>query len=329
MRVPTALRLAIGVAISVTLLAVTIARVDLARTADAIAAAAPLGIALGVAIVLVDLSIRALRWRVLLAAAGSGTTPPYRLAFGYLSVGFAANAVLPARLGDVARAILAGTAFGLPRLATFGTVVAERLADGLTMLSLVLLSSLVLRPTEEIRNLAMFGLALAVVGSIVLAVGWVLVSRPGSRRFTAVLRVRDLADRVAVGVSALRSPRTAAAFVLLTAAAATTAVAAAFTVARSVGVTLSPLEAVMFLSGIALSLAIPAAPGSLGTYEFVGVAIITSLGFSPEQALAVMVLMRVVTTFPPVISGVISLLALQIHVRALVASRGGGSEPAA
>jgi len=321
MRAPTVLRLAVGVAISVTLLAITIARVDLARTADAIAAAAPLGVALGVAIVIVDLFIRALRWRVLLAAAGNVTRPPsYRLAFGYLSVGFAANAVLPARLGDVARAILAGTAFGLPRLAIFGTIVAERLADGLTMLALVLMSSLVLRPTEQIRNLATFGLALTVIGSIVLAVGWVLLSRPASSRFAAVVRVRDLADRLAGGVSALRTPRTAVAFILLTLVVATTAIAAALTVARSVGVMLSPLEAVMFMSGIALSLAIPAAPGSLGTYEFVGVAIITSLGYSAEQALAVMVLMRVVTTLPPVISGVISLVALQIRVGTLAAS---------
>ena len=191
MRAPTVLRLAVGVAISVTLLAITIARVDLARTADAIAAAAPLGVALGVAIVIVDLFIRALRWRVLLAAAGNVTRPPsYRLAFGYLSVGFAANAVLPARLGDVARAILAGTAFGLPRLAIFGTIVAERLADGLTMLALVLMSSLVLRPTEQIRNLATFGLGLAVIGSIVLAVGWVLLSRPASSRFAALVQTR-------------------------------------------------------------------------------------------------------------------------------------------
>jgi uncharacterized protein (TIRG00374 family) len=325
MRAPTVLRLAVGVAISVTLLAITIARVDLARTADALAAAAPLGVALGVAIVLVDLLVRALRWRVLLAAAGNATRPPpYRLALGYLSVGFAANAVLPARLGDVARAILAGTAFGLPRLAIFGTIVAERLADGLTMLALVLLSSLVLQPTEEIRNLAMFGLGIAVIGSIVLAVGWMLLVRSASSRFAVLVRVRDLADRVAGGVSALRNPRTAAAFILLTVAAATTAIAAAFTVARSVGVTLSPLEAVMFMSGIALSLAIPAAPGSLGTYEFVGVAIITSLGYSAEQALATMVLMRVVTTLPPVISGVISLVALQIRVGTLAAS---GADP--
>jgi uncharacterized protein (TIRG00374 family) len=325
MRAPTVLRLVIGVAISVTLLAITLARVDLARTAAAIVAAAPLGLVLGVVIVLVDLALRALRWRVLLAAAGSGpSAPPYRLALAYLSVGFAANAVLPARLGDVARAILGGSAFGLPRLAMLGTIVAERLADGLTMLALVLLSSLVRRPTDEIHNLATLGLAVGGIGAVALVVGWVLLSRPAARRLPVVARIRNLADRVAVGVSALRTPRTAAAFILLTFAVATTAIAAAFTVARSVGVALSPLEAVMFMSGIALSLAIPAAPGSLGTYEFVGVAIITSLGYSAEQALAVMVLMRVVATLPPVISGVISLVALQIRVGSLVAS---GADP--
>jgi uncharacterized membrane protein YbhN (UPF0104 family) len=99
----------------------------------------------------------------------------------------------------------------------------------------------------------------------------------------------------------------------LTALLATTATIVAWTVARAVGIDLSPVQAVLFLSGIALSLAIPAAPGALGTYEFVGTAIITGLGYTPEQGLATILLMRIITTFPPALLGVGSIWAL--HVR--------------
>src|SRR4051812_20862308 len=179
MRRSSFLRLAVGIAISAILLGVTLARVDLGRTAEAIGAAAPLGLLAAVAIVLVDLNLRALRWLVLLRGADAETAaPPYRLAFGYLSIGFAANAVLPARLGDVARAMLAGTAFGMPRLAMLGTIMVERLADGLTMLALAFASSLLVTArVPELRQLATFGLVAAVIGGAVLVVGWFALPR--------------------------------------------------------------------------------------------------------------------------------------------------------
>ena len=128
-------RLLIGIVISVVFLAVTLSRVNLQEAADAIGRAAPLGLAAALGIVLVDLCLRALRWHVLLLGVeGAGMRPPYPLAFGYLTLGFAANAVLPARLGDVARAVLAADKFQTPRLAIFGTIMIERVSDGLTML---------------------------------------------------------------------------------------------------------------------------------------------------------------------------------------------------
>ena len=84
---------------------------------------------------------------------------------------------------------------------------------------------------------------------------------------------------------------------------------------QAVGIELSPIQAVLFLSGIALSLAIPAAPGAIGTYEGVGVAIITGLGYTPEQGLATILLMRMVTTFPPALIGLVSIWALHVEAR--------------
>jgi uncharacterized membrane protein YbhN (UPF0104 family) len=55
--------------------------------------------------------------------------------------------------------------------------------------------------------------------------------------------------------------------------------------------------------GIALSLAIPAAPSSLGTFEFAGVLILTSFGASADASLATVLLARLVTTVPLAITG--------------------------
>ena len=168
--------------ISAVFLVVTLRNVDLGKAADAIGQAAPVGLAAALLIVLVDLCLRALRWHVLLVNVEDATVrPPYRLAFGYLTLGFAANFVLPARLGDIARAVLAADTFKAPRLSIFGTILIERVSDGLTFLGLAILSSLVVASSSELRDLTAYALALVVVGLVAAVVGWIAISAIGAR----------------------------------------------------------------------------------------------------------------------------------------------------
>lgn len=314
-------RLLVGVAISVVFLAVTLSRVNLQQAAEAIGRAAPAGLAAALLIVLVDLALRALRWHVLLLGVeGASVRPPYRLAFGYLTLGFAANAVLPARLGDVARAVLAAGTFQTPRLAIFGTIMIERVTDGLIMLALAILSSLVVASASELQALTGYAVVLAAGGLLVAAVGWVAISRSALASTRIATAITGIVRRVSAGAGALRHVRSAASFLGLTAVLTTTAILVAWTVLQAVGVNLSPIQTVLFLSGIALSLAIPAAPGALGTYEFVGVAIITGLGYTPEQGLATILLMRIITTFPPALIGLVSIWALHVRPDAIAES---------
>ena len=302
-------------------------RVNLAEVAEAIGRAAPAGLAVALGIVLIDLCLRALRWHVLLLnVEGAGVRPPYRLAFGYLTLGFAANAVLPARLGDIARAVLAADTFRTPRLAILGTVFIERVSDGFTFLGLAILSSLVVASTSEFRDLTTFAVALVGIGLAGAIVGWILISRSALASTRIATVITGIVGRLSVGAGALRRRGSAIAFVGLTGVLATTAILVAWTVSRAVGVNLGPIETVLFLSGIALSLAIPAAPGSIGTYEFVGVSIITGLGYTPEQGLATILLMRVITTFPPALIGLVSIWALHVRPGSITAS---ADEPAA
>lgn len=315
MRLPRSslVRLLVGIVISAVFLAVTLRQVDLPKVADAIGRAAPAGLAVALVMVLVDLVLRALRWFVLLRnVEDAGVRATYPLAFGYLTLGFAANFVLPARLGDVVRAVLAAGTFRTPRLAILGTVAIERVGDGLVMLGLAMVSSLVVASASELQALTGYAIVLAAAGLVVLAVGWFAVSRTRLASTRIAVLVTQVAGRLGAGAGALRRPGSAAAFVVLTGVLATTATLVAWTVSQAVGVQLTAIQAVLFLSGIALSLAIPAAPGAIGTYEFVGVAIITGLGYTAEQGLATILLMRVITTFPPALIGLVSVWALHV-----------------
>jgi hypothetical protein len=324
-------RLLVGVAISAVFLAVTLRNVDLGKAADAIGQAAPAGLVAALLIVLVDLCLRALRWHVLLVNVSDGAVrPTYRLAFGYLTLGFAANFVLPARLGDIARAVLAADTFKAPRLSILGTILIERVSDGLTFLGLAILSSLVVASSSALRDLTAYALGLVVIGLIGAVIGWIAISRTALAATRPAMAVSGIIRRLSAGAGAFRRVRSAASFLGLTAVVATTATLVAWAVLQAVGVNLSPIQTVLFLSGIALSLAIPAAPGAIGTYEFVGVTIVTGLGYTPEQGLATILLMRIITTFPPALIGLGSIWALHVRPAAIAdtaAATAGEADP--
>lgn len=76
--------------------------------------------------------IRALRWKVLLAPVCPDTSLKSR--FAAVSIGFMANNVLPARVGEFARAYSLKRLEPISASAAFGTLVVERFMDGTVLL---------------------------------------------------------------------------------------------------------------------------------------------------------------------------------------------------
>ena len=116
-------RALVGVAISVVTIIAIVRGIDLAKVADILRTANPAWIAVTLCAVVVDLSIRSLRWKRLLAPIHP---VPYVRTAGYLLIGYLANNVLPARLGELVRCHYLGDREGISRTTTLGTVVVER-----------------------------------------------------------------------------------------------------------------------------------------------------------------------------------------------------------
>jgi uncharacterized protein (TIRG00374 family) len=75
--------------------------------------------------------LRAARWRVLLLPAHAGSNFDSR--FGATCIGFTVNNLLPARLGEFARAYALTRSAPIPIGASFASLVAERIFDGLVL----------------------------------------------------------------------------------------------------------------------------------------------------------------------------------------------------
>jgi uncharacterized protein (TIRG00374 family) len=318
-----ALRRLAGIAVSVVFAILTLARVDLGEAAAALGRVAPLGLLAAIGLTSIEVALRAERWRRILLPIAP---VDYRSAFTYLCIGYFANTLLPARLGDLARAVLAARAFGIPRMRTLGTILLERVADGLLILSVVSLLTLLL---PEAQPLVAGARVLALVGAIGLAglLTVVLVTHRTRMAATRIgILVRDVLARLAGGLHGVRTPARLAAVLALTIIPFAVAVLTLLSVAGALGISLTVAQAVLVMGALALSTAIPAAPGSLGTYEFVGVATMAGLGIAPAEALALVVLVHVVATLPPALFGLVATSVL--HLNILGSDRSLVQEPA-
>jgi uncharacterized protein (TIRG00374 family) len=116
--------------------------------------------------------IRALRWKVLLSPVLPETK--LRSRFAGVSIGFMANNVLPARVGEFARAYAFSRLEPLSATAAFGTLVVERFMDGVILLLFLVVP--VFTPgfpavdaLSEGGGLAMFQFAIALVLGVLAA----------------------------------------------------------------------------------------------------------------------------------------------------------------
>src|SRR5258708_3646638 len=136
-------RTVVVLAVAVGLIAWFLRNVDLWRVLADILRARPEWLALSLATMLVNLSIRSLRWQFLLEPLGHIS---FMNSFRATAVGFAASSVLPARAGEVIRPYFLarqtkGAEGRMTATGAFATIILERLLDTVTVL--VLLASFV------------------------------------------------------------------------------------------------------------------------------------------------------------------------------------------
>jgi uncharacterized membrane protein YbhN (UPF0104 family) len=153
---------------------------------------------------------RSIAWRIVINQAVPPPRPRYTQVFAAFSVGLMANAVLPGRIGELARvAVLNRRMPGRPGMwATLvGTVFAHRLFDLVAVLALI---TFVLF-TAQIPHWAVTSLAAVVVAGVVLLVFAVVgAKQPTRSRLEELGAVRRLLTMARYGLGVMHTPLAAA-----------------------------------------------------------------------------------------------------------------------
>lgn len=322
----TSIRAALGIAISVAALAILLQSVDVADALDVLRQADLAIVLLMVVSVVLDVAARGARWRALLASI---RRLAYLRVIGYTFVGYLANNVLPARLGELVRSHALGEGEGMSRTTVLGTVVVERILDTVIVVGLAAGSVVIL----DVTGIVATGVVLGAVFVGILVVGLVVANLshrlPGAERVSAAAerfpRILDLARRLREGLAVVSRPGTVAAALGFSALAWMFSILTFVLGGRALGIELSPVEGALLSSGVALATIVPSGPGYLGTFELTAVGIATQVGVDADAAFAMALLVHAMILLVTSVGGAVS--ALRLGVGLSTGSR--DEEPAA
>ena len=261
---------------------------------------------------------RWLRWWLLFAA---GRRPPLAAVGRAFLIGYLFNSLLPARPGELARAVALKREARTPVVEALATTAAERVYDVLALVVLLLASAPFLPESHEVRTITFVAGGLTAAALVAVLV----LGRYGARLERMLARAPGVSDDAArrwaasilTGLVSLRDRRLAAVAALLTAASWLLLAVSAWALLLAFHLRLGLGVAILIVAAANLTLLVPASPGGVGVFEAATVAVPAGFAVDRSTALSFAVALHGLNLFPYVVAGA---LALQRHL-AVVRSR--------
>lgn len=316
-------RVWLGTGVSLVLLWIAFRGVDVYEIEGALSQVRIIWIVPVLATIFVRFWLTAIRWQTLLQPIKR--IGVHRL-FGVTMIGFMANNVLPARMGEFVRAYALGKSESLSTPLSFATIVVERVFDGFTLLLFLIGGLLFLRPEPWLvwSAAASFCLYLGVLVALLSIRG-----PRGLRLTTRVLawlpmrlraRAARIVDSFALGLDVLGHGRALIGAGFLSLAIWLTNAVGLYAMLIAFSLDLPPYAAVLLLAIIAVALVLPSAPGYVGTFQIGTVAGLALFAVPEATALSLSILYHAVNFIPITAVGLAYLGAMNLTLRELRAA---------
>lgn len=225
-----------------------------------------------------ELGARVVRWRALLSHTGENVG--LGNATSAFIIGYAANNVFPAKLGELVRVDLISRLSGIARMASLGTVVVERIFDILLILLMagISIGLLVLPETLDLARLRSGMILLGAFTALLVIIGVWLVRSGISSGWNLGPAMRARLGNLVRGIHVLTSPGQCAwvlAFSLLIWALNATAM---WLIVFAFGIGLSPLQTLLLVGIVGIAAVLPAPPAGLGVLQYAFTLVFELLG---------------------------------------------------
>jgi uncharacterized protein (TIRG00374 family) len=261
--------------------------------------------------------IRAARWQIFLKPALAKTS--FRNRFAATCIGFMANNLLPARVGEFARAYALSRVEPISISASFGSLVVERLFDALTLALFLavplLLPGFIAAPGLGDEIFGKLVLVLLIFGGATLAL-LALILRPklATRTFRATVgrlipakaadKIVDVMESFIEGLGAMRSPELVIKGFAWSLALWLWGALGLYLGLLAFDIITPGYVGAIFLQAVnAFAVSIPSSPGFFGLFEASVRFGLTPFGVQPGQAFSFAIAYHILAFFPVTIMG--------------------------
>jgi len=271
-----------------------------------------------------QLVVRAWRWKILLGPIRETAFSNRMLS---VVIGFAANCLLPARLGEFIRADQLGQREKISRSSAFATIVVERLADGFTLLLILLIGLICVKFPEDMSQVsaglksAGVVLFISYVMIIVFFIGFRLKHDLYMRVLSKVLfflpgRIRsgalDIVQKFGHGLAPVKSFYGWGTLVFYSLLLWSLSLFQIKFIEYSLGLSLPFITAFIILSMASFGVMIPSAPGYIGAFHLAVLYGFMFFGVSREEGLSAAILYHASFFFPTILIGIIAYITANI-----------------
>lgn len=322
------IKLWIGIAISLVCLIILFRQMDPQKLLAAFRSMDWRYLPAAVACTFVSYFFRGVRWCFLLLPMKK---VPLRPVYAATIIGYMANNLLPARLGELARAYVLARGQGMTTSSVFATLVIDRLWDGFTVLVILVITlfTIQLPPAMATVQQSLQGGGYLMLGGYLFAIVVLvllkkftaptrsfitcLLSLLPTRFGDAVIRLLD----AFVGGLKLGTPLALLATVVSSAVIWLFALIPVDLVLRAFGIVLPWSGSMLILVFLVFAVMVPASPGFIGTYHAACVYGLKAFAVPLEQAMSIALVMHGIGFFPVILAGFYYLAKDKISLSAL------------
>jgi len=307
----TVLRLVAGAVISIGFLVLAFRGVDWSGAWETLARADGWLLVLALLSVVATAWVKALRWRLMYHPEQRRVRRHKALSLFW--AGQVINAVIPLRVGEVARAYLMRRSEGVGMASGLWTAVLEKVLDTLVLLMVIAVLALWVPLPDWLRS-SSWTLTLAVlVGLALLALAVLFQPRvvtwltrwESSHRWWARLRLGHLVAVVGDCVRQLRSPWVSVGLLLWSLLAFLVAALTNWLTARALGLDLSIAASLLLLAVLQISAVVPlpTSPGRIGVFHYLCVITLAIFAIGRSEALTFGLILHVLVYLPMTVGG--------------------------
>jgi len=325
-------RVWIGLGVSLVLIALFLHGTNFKEIGDAFAHADYLLAFLSLPVYFLAAWFRTLRWRYLLRPMKSVSMA--RL-YPVVIIGFMANNLIPARVGELVRAYILREREGVNMSAGLGTIVVDRVFDGLTLLLFLILAGVFATVSAQVRTLAIVMAALFGVGVVIMYV--LVTSESRSRRAVDVVvglvpgrakgRVQGLADSFLEGLQSLRSPTAMAGAWIASVVSWLLEATMYYMVGEAFGLGLGFHVYLLVAAAANLAITLPT-PGGVGPFELGTRWALAPFDVASNTVRAYAIVLHALLLFPVIALGLFFLWAINLSLGDMLRRPAAAAEPA-